>query len=596
MRAIVVMFDSLNRHYLPPYRPDCGIQAPNFERLARQSVLFENSYAGSMPCMPARRELHTGRYNFLHRGWGPMEPFDDSVPVMLGKAGVATHLATDHMHYWEDGGATYHTRYGTCSLIRGQQGDPWKGRVADPKVPESLRIRRGGTWRQDRINREYIDCIPEHPQTLTFDAGLEFVRDNAGEQDWFVQIETFDPHEPFFSDPSYLALYGGDDTAVPEYDWPDYVQVTESEAVQRNVRRHYAALVTMCDESLGRVLDAMDEHRLWEDTMLVVCTDHGFLLGEQGWWGKSTPPWYDETIHTPLFVWDPRAGVQGARRDALVQTIDIGPTLLDLFGVPATADMQGRSLREAVEEDRSPRTHALFGAFGGHVSITDGRYVYMRACQDETNQPLHEHTLMPTHMRGFFSAQELSRATLHEGFSFTKGMPVLRTPGHTFTNPHTFGTLLFDLAEDPGQQHPLVDDELELAMARALVEALRASEAPPSQYERLGLPVDGDVTERHLLCRAQRSEVERSRRAVPAESDFPDARLSVRTPVADLLAHPGAAEVLARHCGPVLVGSFGAVCGDISLYRAASLMLGVLPWDRLRVVADELAAVSGPPA
>ncbi len=87
MRAIIVMFDSLNRHMLPPY--GCGwVHAPNFERLTERTVLFENCYVGSMPCMPARRELHTGRYNFLHRSWGPIEPFDDSMSEILRKNGV----------------------------------------------------------------------------------------------------------------------------------------------------------------------------------------------------------------------------------------------------------------------------------------------------------------------------------------------------------------------------------------------------------------------------------------------------------------------------------------------------------------------------
>ena len=63
----------------------------------------------------------------------------------------------------------------------------------------------------------------------------------------------------------------------------------------------------MCDASLGRVLDVMDELDLWDDTMLIVCTDHGFLLGEHGWWAKMVQPWYDENIHTPLFIWDPRS-------------------------------------------------------------------------------------------------------------------------------------------------------------------------------------------------------------------------------------------------------------------------------------------------
>src|SRR5919206_1023066 len=85
--------------------------------------------------MPARRELHTGRYNFLHRSWGPLEPFDDSMPQILGEAGIHTHLASDHPHYWEDGGATYHTRYTTWEFFRGQEGDPWKGVVPGPTDP-----------------------------------------------------------------------------------------------------------------------------------------------------------------------------------------------------------------------------------------------------------------------------------------------------------------------------------------------------------------------------------------------------------------------------------------------------------------------------
>ena len=75
MKAILVFFDSLSKEFLPPYGND-WVQAPHFKRLAERSVTFDNCFVGSMPCMPARRELHTGRYNFLHRAWGPLEPFD----------------------------------------------------------------------------------------------------------------------------------------------------------------------------------------------------------------------------------------------------------------------------------------------------------------------------------------------------------------------------------------------------------------------------------------------------------------------------------------------------------------------------------------
>ena len=105
MKVIMVTYDSLNTRFLPNYGCD-WVKAPNFERFGRMAVTFDHCYCGSMPCMPARRELHTGRYNFLHRCWGPIEPYDDSMPEILSKNGYHAHLVSDHGHYWEDGGCT----------------------------------------------------------------------------------------------------------------------------------------------------------------------------------------------------------------------------------------------------------------------------------------------------------------------------------------------------------------------------------------------------------------------------------------------------------------------------------------------------------
>ena len=116
MRAIMVMFDTLKRSYLEPYGSLDTI-TPNFKRLAEKTVQFNQFHAGSLSCMPARRELHTGRYNFLHRGWGPVEPFDDLCFEILKKNGIYTHLVTNHRHYWRDGGATYHPRYSSYEFI-----------------------------------------------------------------------------------------------------------------------------------------------------------------------------------------------------------------------------------------------------------------------------------------------------------------------------------------------------------------------------------------------------------------------------------------------------------------------------------------------
>ena len=182
MKAIMVMYDSLNRHMLPNYGCD-WVQTPNFERLTNSAVTFNNHYVGSMPCMPARREMHTGRYNFLHRSWGPHEPFDDSTFSELKNNGIYSHLVSDHYHYWEDGGATYHHRYSSWVNVRGQEGDRWKGQVADPEIPEH----HGRLPRPFLVNKQYMQEEHLTPQAQTFSEGLEFLQTNWNQNNWYLQ-------------------------------------------------------------------------------------------------------------------------------------------------------------------------------------------------------------------------------------------------------------------------------------------------------------------------------------------------------------------------------------------------------------------------
>ncbi|POM25300.1 Choline-sulfatase [Actinomadura rubteroloni] len=585
MKAIIVMFDSLNRHMLSPYARDTFVDAPNFARLARRAVTFDHFYAGSMPCMPARRELHTGRYNFLHRSWGPLEPFDDSMPQLLRDAGVHTHLASDHPHYWEDGGATYHTRYSTWEFFRGQEGDPWKG-VVPEHPPADM---RAGMLAQDEVNRRYMPTEAEHSQTLTVDAGVHFIDTNAGADRWLVQIEMFDPHEPFFTNnPEYLGKYGGDRPG-PRFDWPPYAKTVEPAETVRRARDEYAALVSMCDRSLGRVLDAMDRHGLWDDTLLIVNTDHGFLLGEHGWWAKSVMPWFNELVHLPMFVCDPRTAGRDVRRAALAQTIDIAPTVLGFFGLAPTPDMQGRDLADVLERDRTIRDGALFGIHGGHVNVTDGRYVYMRAAADRANGPLEEYTLMPTHMRSRFAVAELAEWEPAEPLAFTKGLRTMRVPAGgsaRLSNPWLHGTLLFDLETDPKQERPLLDDEVELRMLRLLQRLLRESDAPLSQYRRLGLPRDAPVTRAHLLVAAQRDRAAAIAEPLPAVALLPASGLLTR-PLLHL-ARTALRPVLEKHVPFVLDSELVAAMPQLSLYDLARS--GHLSTRDLRALADDLAA------
>ncbi len=494
------MFDSLNRRMLPSYGND-WVRAPNFERLAKRTVTFDTSYVGSMPCMPARRDLHTGRPNFFHRGWGPLEPWDDSVFEMLGGAGVYSHLATDHYHYFESGGANYHTKYTTYENFRGQEGDPWRGVVAAPEpVPGAIgqNAARDPWHRQDLRNRAAVASEADFPQVQTFDAGLRFIEENADADRWVLQIETFDPHEPSFSPESCRELYPDHHAGYegPHFDWPAYVPAAEPDEVVDHLRHENAALVSLCDRQLGRVLDLMDERGMWDDTMLIVWTDHGFLLGEHESYGKCWTPFYEEVARTPFFVWDPRSGARGERRDALVQpAIDLAPTLLRYFGEEPTSDMLGCDLADTIATDAPVRETAVFGVFGGQVNVADGRYVYLRAPATPENLPLFQYTLNPTHMKHLMSPEELAGQTdLHPPFPFTKSCPVLRIaasdriqtqPGSRFESLGT--TRLYDLHADPAQRAEIEDPEVESRMCIALRSHLSANDAPSEQTERLGL-------------------------------------------------------------------------------------------------------------
>ena len=136
MKAVFVLSDSLNRHFLPSYGND-WVQAPNIDRLARRSVTFDNHWIGSAPCMPARRDILTGRLNFLEREWSGLEPFDRPFTRLLRNNGIHTHMETDHYHYFHVGGENYHTQFGSWRFHRGQEWDVWASTIRPPACGES---------------------------------------------------------------------------------------------------------------------------------------------------------------------------------------------------------------------------------------------------------------------------------------------------------------------------------------------------------------------------------------------------------------------------------------------------------------------------
>jgi arylsulfatase A-like enzyme len=351
---------------------------------------------------------------------------------------------------------------------------------------------------QDEVNRQWMLAKGYHPQRKTFDRGLDFLFRNQSVDNWFLQIETFDPHEPFFTDegPSdpHLREYTG-----PRFDWPAYGPVTETPMQVDHARRSYGELVRMCDRQLGRILDAFDRYRLWDNTALIVTTDHGFLLGEHNQWGKMVQPLFEEVAHIPLFAWVPPSAARdglvtaepGSRCERVTQTVDLAPSILALHDVAPVAADGSPSRMDGVSLWAGPREReALFGLFGGHAAVTDGRAVYMRAA--DQNGPLLEHTLMPWNMREPAPTDDLEQTELVVLEGFAEGRPLMRYPGHMHSPKLIpwLHDLLFDVQQDPGQTTNLLEMEDETAETEwrgRLIQALQRTGAPESVFARLRL-------------------------------------------------------------------------------------------------------------
>jgi arylsulfatase A-like enzyme len=509
MKMVFVLFDSLVRNALGCYGGH-HIDTPSFDRFAERSITFENHYVGSLPCMPARRDLHTGRLNFLHRSWGPLEPFDNSFSELLRSAGTYTHLITDHYHYFEDGGATFHNRYSSWDFVRGQEWDKWKAMVQPPlerfrKEYHSIQNPLKGDQDysdgriQSMINRDFMKEEQDYCCPRAFQSAFNFLDTNREVDNWFLHLECFDPHEPFSAPPRFKERYKTNYEG-PIFDWPRYKKTEESLLLTKEMKANYAALVSMCDEYFGKLLDYFDKHDLWKDTALILSTDHGFMLEEHDWWGKNRMPFFNEIANIPLILHHPDIDENAKKRiTKLTQTTDIMPTILDSFNIAAPNFVEGKSLLHLVNNNQKIRDAAMYGMFGAGTNITDGRYTYFKYPEDMTKEDLFDYTLMPMRQKSFYEKDVLSEATLINDFKFTQGIPLLKIPARRNQKGQPVGhfgqgggyedttTVLYDLKTDPNQDKPFNDIAIEKDLMKLLKKLMIINEAPPEAFLRLGL-------------------------------------------------------------------------------------------------------------
>ena len=492
MKCVFIVLDTVRRDFLSTYGND-WVHTPSLDRLAERGVVFDNHWVGSLPCMPARREFMTGRYNFIYRGWGPIEPYDDTLPGELRKHDVFTHLLTDHYHYFELGGENYHTAFNTWDFFRGQENDWWASHVDRMALPDHL----GQLTQQSFGNRKLQQREEDFSGPKTAQSAIEWLKTNQAADDWFLQVEIFDPHEPFYCTEEYRAMYQ-DDYDGPFYDWPSYDEVHESPEAIAHIRKCYAGLLTMTDHWVGRIFDTLDDLGIWDDTLVVFTTDHGTMLAEHDFWMKNIMPLYNEIVRIPLIASFPGNTGAGTRTAALTQTIDLMPTFLDYFDVPPPPHVQGCSLR-GVPDGETIRGDGIFGYFGMAMNVTDGRYVYMRNPVNEDAGPLYAYTAMPTGgLNRWYPREVYDRVETGRYFGHTYNLPLYKIPTvgkvprhHPDEASYAGRNQLFDIREDPRQQRPLSDPVLEARFTDRIASHLNACEAMPEQFTRLGIEPPG---------------------------------------------------------------------------------------------------------
>jgi arylsulfatase A-like enzyme len=425
----------------------------------------------------------TGRFNFMERDWGGVEPFDLTLPELLKQNGIFSHITTDHNHYFEIGGEGYCQLFSSWDLHRGQEFDPWVSRVDQPALPDHY---YGKASVQYEMNRTRMREDKDFSTPRTIASACQWLKDNKNADNYYLQVETFDPHEPFDVPDVYLNLYN-DDYKGPRYDWSSYDKVHEPVEAIEYLSKRYAATLTMTDKWLGKLFDQLKENGDYDDTMIILTADHGHLLGEHDWTGKNLMPAYNELSHIPLIIRQPGGMGRGERISALTQNIDMMPTLLDYFGIEKPGNLHGKSWIPLLSgEAESIRDYALFGWFGMAVNITDGRFTYFKAPARDDNYPLNFYGSLMTTLWRYLGRDDADKLEMGRFLSWTD-YPVYKLPFAEKGIGAVRENLLFNIGEDYKQEHPLENKEIEERMTRALIRCMKESDSPEEQFERLGL-------------------------------------------------------------------------------------------------------------
>ena len=398
LNVVVIVIDSLRADHLGCYGAYPS-RTPSLDALARESLRFTTARPEALPTIPARRAIMTGRRSFPFRGWRPTkdlpkqpgwQPIRRSEAIFtdeLAARGYTTGYVTDNPHVLTAAYDSFRARFDRPGVVEGQA--PARGRRAR-RVP-SAELRRNvmawqrGTFIEHRI-REYLEAAPrrrraaDYNHARVFKAAAAWVSEVRSQQPFALVVDCFDPHEPWDPPLSQLRRRQAQHLGVrpiQPFRSPG-ARVRERElprAALGAVHALYEAEVESVDRWLGAFLERLDDFGLARQTVLVLLSDHGVLLGERGWIGKPHDQLHRELTEIPFLIRDPAGRRAGEASRYPASTHDVAPTLLSMLGVAVPERMQGADLSPLLTGDAPPLRRHWTAAYDGHVAASDGRWL-----------------------------------------------------------------------------------------------------------------------------------------------------------------------------------------------------------------------------
>ncbi len=386
MKNIILLITDTFRYDNLLDRGERTVRTPELNKFGQErAVSVDGFYVGSFPTIPHRTDVATGVTGWIRYGWQPIDKSSPNhIAALLRQAGYVSQLICDCPHLFP---ARFDRAFDAAYQTRGQEGDVPLLHLNDEvlellpetKTRRDPRVRGALLPNLHRWTNRYYEVEEDTFAARTGRAAIRWLEENYKVNPFFLWVDFFDPHEPW-DPPEYMVrrydpAYHGEPMFHPNYGPSDIY----SENELTNLWAHYAAEAELVDRWLGRVLQKLDDLDLWDDSLVIITSDHGMSIGEHGRTGKSNIwesdkrfwPIYPEIAHVPFLI----AGgelPQGVNRNFWAQAADILPTCCDLAGITITPSepLNGRSFAQALMHGESHREHIVSGC---HIKPKDGK-------------------------------------------------------------------------------------------------------------------------------------------------------------------------------------------------------------------------------